>query len=94
MLKNIPFLTSNNEILMINDQTFTQEINKRTSQRLKLKGELKRKNEMNKTLLRMATVDLDRFLCCYTSSVDLNCAKQQQSEKINRQNQKNIRRQS
>jgi hypothetical protein len=26
---------------------------------LKLKGELKRKNEMNKTLLRMATVDLD-----------------------------------
>ncbi len=51
MLKNIPFLTSNNEILMINDQTLTQEINKRTSQRLKLKEELKRKNEMNKTLL-------------------------------------------
>ncbi len=49
MLKNIPFLTSNNEILMINDQNLTQEINKRTSQRLKLKEELKRKNEMNKT---------------------------------------------
>ena len=40
MLKNIPFLKSNNEILMINDQTLTQEINKRTSQRLKIKGEL------------------------------------------------------
>ncbi len=41
MLKNIPFLKSNNEISMINDQTLTQEINKRTSQRLKIKGELK-----------------------------------------------------
>jgi hypothetical protein len=38
MLKNIPFLKSNNE--MINDKTLTQEINKRTSQRLKIKGEL------------------------------------------------------
>ncbi len=43
----------------------------------------------------MATVDLDRFdLDCvdYTTSVDLNCAKQQLSEKINRQNWKNKRR--
>ncbi len=41
MLKNIPFLKSNNKILMINDQTFTHEINKITSQSLKIKGELK-----------------------------------------------------
>ncbi len=41
MLKNIRFLKSNNEILMIKDQTLTQEINKRTSQSLKIKGKLK-----------------------------------------------------
>jgi hypothetical protein len=40
----------------------------------------------------MATVDRTGFCVGNTSSVDLNCAKQQQSEKINRQNWKNIRR--
>ncbi len=86
MLKDIPSLKSNNKILMINEQTLTPEINKRTSQRLKIKEEFKLKNEANKTLLRMVIIDLQTGFCVdYTSSVDLNCAKHKQSEKNNRQ---------